>query len=100
MRSHAHPEHTVPLSTPRLYTFTQPGHSLWGLGISGDTPCADHEIAKRIRHLARLDPAKGPTADDIQFAKVDRPSIYTHPLCPNTWRNGTRIGDEQPASGY
>jgi len=133
---------TLPLSTARLYTFTQPGHSLWGvsqpepfnpdclnpatntricggaiafgggvplyrngrivggLGISGDTPCADHEIAKRIRHLARLDPAKGPTADDIQYAKVDRPSIYTHPLCPNTWRNGTRIGDEAPASGY
>src|SRR5688572_19540210 len=88
----------LPLSTARLYTFTQPGHSLWslgqsnlfnadlllapggrgdknqiaggliffgggvpiysdgkivgGLGVSGDTSCADHEIAKRVRDVA------------------------------------------------
>ena len=76
------------------------GHIAGGLGVSGDTPCADHEIAKRIRHLAKLDPAGGPVADDIQYSKADRPSIYTHPLCPNTWRNGQHIGDEPPASGY
>ena len=133
---------TLAFSTARLYTLTQPGHSLWGvaqpeplnpecvdptndvkvcggaiafgggvplyrnrriaggLGISGDTPCADHEIAKRVRHFAGLDPAGGPVADDIQYAKVDRPSIYTHPLCPNTWRNGQHIGDEPAAAGY
>jgi len=133
---------TAAMSTARLYTMTQPGHSLWGvgqpepfnpacldpnsdtkicggaiafggglplyknghivggLGVSGDTPCADHEIAKRVRHMAGLDPKGGPAADDIQYSKVDRPSIYTHPLCPNTWRNGQRIGDEAPAAGY
>ena len=133
---------TLALSTARLYTLSQPGHSLWGvsqpepfnpecldptsdvkicggaiafgggvplyrnrrvaggLGISGDTPCADHEIAKRIRHLASLDPVGGPVADDIQYAKVDRPTIYTHPLCPNTWRNGQHIGEESVAVGY
>jgi len=133
---------TAPLSTARLYTLTQPGHSLWGvgqpepfnpecldpssdrkvcggaiafgggvplyrngrivggLGISGDTPCADHEIAKRIRHFAGLDPKGGPVADDIQFARTDRPTVFTHPLCPNTWRNNLKIGDEAPASGY
>ena len=133
---------TLAFSTARLYTLTQPGHSLWGvsepepfnpqcldptndvkvcggaiafgggvplyknrhvaggLGISGDTPCADHEIAKRIRHLSGLDPAGGPVADDIQYSKADRPSIYTHPLCPNTWRNGQHIGDEPAAVGY
>ena len=131
---------TIALSTARLYTMSQPGHSLWGvaqsepfnpqcldpsndvkvcggaiafgggvplyrnqrivggLGVSGDTPCADHEIAKRIRHLAGLDPAKGPTADDIQYAEADKPSVYTHPLCTNTWRNGQHIGDEAVAS--
>ncbi|MGH8639061.1 MAG: GlcG/HbpS family heme-binding protein, partial [Burkholderiales bacterium] len=94
---------TLSLSTARLYTFTQPGHSLWslgqsntfnahflmppsgpnadrgeilggliffgggvalyrdgriigGLGISGDTSCADHEIAKRVRDAAGLNP--------------------------------------------
>lgn len=76
------------------------GRIVGGLGISGDTPCADHEIAKRIRHFASLDPKGGPAADDIQFTKTDRASVFTHPLCPNTWRNGTRIGDEAAASGY
>lgn len=133
---------TLALSTARLYTLTQPGHSLWGvsepdpfnpdcldpkssekvcggaiafgggvplyknghiiggLGISGDTPCADHEIAKRIRHFAGLEPKGGSATDDITYSKVDRPSIYSHPLCPNTYRNGQKIGDEPPASGY
>jgi uncharacterized protein GlcG (DUF336 family) len=133
---------TLAFSTARLYTLTQPGHSLWGvsqpepfnpacldpnaditvcggaiafgggvplyknghvvggLGISGDTPCADHEIAKRVRHLAGLDPAKGQGADDIQYSSADGPSIYTHPLCPNTYRNGKKIGEEPAATGY
>lgn len=133
---------TAALSTARLYTMAQAGHSLFGavqpepfnpdcldpskkikicgggivfgggvplyknghivggLGVSGDTPCADHEIAKRVRHYAGYDPAKGPMVDDIQYAKADHASIYTHPLCTNTWRNGQRIGDEPPASGY
>lgn len=136
-----------PLSTARLYTLTQPGHSLWGvaqanpfspdclvapgdaektngkicggaipfgggvplykgktrvggLGVSGDTACSDHEIAKRIRHLAQLDPEKGPTADDITFTQADGPSVFAHPLCVNTWRNGQKIGDEANATGY
>jgi len=136
-----------PLSTARLYTLTQPGHSLWGagaanpfnplcggsprdngkgngkvcggsivfggglalykggvrvggLGSSGDTACTDHEISKRIRKQAGLEPQGGSGVDDITYAKADGPSIFTHPLCPNTWRNGQRIGDEPPASGY
>jgi uncharacterized protein GlcG (DUF336 family) len=138
---------TMPLSTARLYTLTQPGHSLWGLaaanpfnpdclsepdrrdrhrgeicggvitfgggvplyrektrvgglGVSGDTACADHEIAKRIRHLAGLDPEKGPGGDDITYSSVDGASAFTHPLCANTWRNGRKIGDEVNAAGY
>jgi uncharacterized protein GlcG (DUF336 family) len=136
----------VPLSTARLYTLTQPGHSLWGisglnpfdpaclapphdsaktdgkvcggtiafgggvplykarrrvgaLGVSGDTACADHEIAKRIRHIAQLDPERGPLADDISYAR-DGASLFTHPLCANTWLNGKKMGDEQRAAGY
>jgi len=136
-----------PLSTARLYTFTQPGHSLnslgqsnlWnpefnappggqgggrhhiaggliffgggvavyqgsrvigGLGVSGDTACADHEMAKRVRDLAGLNPPGGPTVDDITYSSVDLPSVFTHPLCPNTWRNGIFIGNEPPATGY
>jgi uncharacterized protein GlcG (DUF336 family) len=131
---------TLALSTARLYTLTQPGHSLWGvaqpepfnpacldpnvsikvcggaiafgggvplykngrivggLGISGDTPCTDHEIAKRVRHYAGLDPAKGPAADDIKYAAVDGPSIYSHPLCSNTYRDGKKLGEETPGA--
>ena len=65
-----------------------------GLGISGDTACADHEIAKRVRHLAQLDPEKGEFADDIVFTSADGPSPFAHPLCANTWRNGKKLGDE------
>ena len=130
------------LSTARLYTFTQPGHSLWslgqsnlfnshllvapggsgdrnaiaggliffgggvplyaggkivgGLGISGDTSCADHEIAKRVRDLAEMNPAGGPTADDIDYEA----GWFTHPLCINTFKNGMSLGDETEASPY
>ncbi len=134
------------LSTARLYTFTQPGHSLWslgqsnlfdtaflaapgangginqiaggliffgggvalyngnqiigGLGISGDTSCADHEIAKRVRNAAGMNPPGGATVDDITYSSADGASVFTHPLCPNTYRNGTFIGTEANASGY
>jgi uncharacterized protein GlcG (DUF336 family) len=125
-----------PLSTARLYTLTQPGHSLFGagsaapfnagfltdkstgnveggaivfgggvplykggravggLGVSGDTSCADHEIAKRIRKLAGMEPPGGTAADDILYADVDKPSVYAHPVCENTFRDGKFIGNE------
>ena len=136
------------LSTARLYTFTQPGHSLWslaganpfnpqflaptsgfgggqdqiaggmiffgggvplynssghiigGLGVSGDTSCTDHEIAKRVRNAAALNPPGGELVDDITYSSVDGASVFTHPLCLNTYRNGTFIGTEAVATGY
>jgi uncharacterized protein GlcG (DUF336 family) len=134
-----------PLSTARLYTFTQPGHSLWslgqsnlwnpdfnappggqhggthrigggliffgggvplyrgntvigGLGISGDTSCADHEIAKWTRDELGLNPPGGPLVDDIVYSPPDPPSVFAHPQCINTWRNDVRLGDERPES--
>jgi uncharacterized protein GlcG (DUF336 family) len=137
---------TAPMSTARLYTLTQPGHSLagaangnpfnplcagaaddvstgvglvcggtiafgggvglyrgqtrvGGLGVSGDTACADHEIAKRVRQAAALAP-NGLPSDEIVYAPVDGPSVFAHPLCPNTFRDGSKIGDEPPATGY
>lgn len=137
---------SLALSTARLYTFTQPGHSLWslgqsnlfnaallqapgdrsdrgeigggliffgggvplyvngrivgGLGVSGDTSCADHEIAKRVRNLANLNPAGGALADDITYSSADGASVFTHPLCLNTYRNGVSLGSEAVATGY
>ncbi len=138
---------STPLSTALLYTFAQPGHSLFGLnnsnpfnpdflaptggqgggknqiaggiitfgggvplyedsndhhiigglGVSGDTACADHEIAKRVRDLAELNPSGGPTADDIVYTA---PSVFLHPKCLNTFKNGTFVGQETEAPGY
>jgi uncharacterized protein GlcG (DUF336 family) len=135
------------LSTARLYTFVQPGHSLYGLntsnpfdpdalaapgapggqgrridggvitfgggvplyrqgrivgglGISGDTACTDHEIAKRVRDLAGLNPPGGALVDDITYTVPDGASVFTHPKCLNTYRNGVPLGDEAPANGY
>ncbi|MCA1562455.1 MAG: heme-binding protein [Acidobacteria bacterium] len=76
------------------------GEIIGGLGISGDTSCADHEIAKRVRNLAGLNPPGGATVDDITYSPVDGASVFTHPLCVNTWRNGVKIGEELPAAGY
>lgn len=136
----------VPMSTARLYTLSQPGHSLFGiaaanpfdpacmstphemkglgrvcggtiafgggvplyrgkrrvggLGVSGDTACADHEVAKRLRKALHLDPQSGADADDIQYLGVDPPSIFGHPLCINTWRDGKKIGDEKVAGQH
>lgn len=71
-----------------------------GLGVSGDTACADHEIARTIRDMANLNPSKGANVDDIQYSSADGASEFTHPLCPNTWRNGMKIGEAAPARGY
>lgn len=133
---------SMPLSTARLYTLTQPGHSLWGiaasnpfvagdlvppsqgpgsstpriegglisfgggvplyrngkilgaLGVSGDTACTDHETAKRMRSLAGLNPPGGPSKDDITYPSIDGPSVFSHPLCQNTYRDGKFLGNE------
>lgn len=71
-----------------------------GLGVSGDTPCTDHEIAKRVRAMANLVPPGGNFVDDIEYAVAGPPSVYTHPLCRNTWRNGEKIGDAPPEPTY
>jgi hypothetical protein len=53
-----------------------------------------------MRDKAGLNPPGGAFADDIWFTKTDGPSVFAHPLCTNTWRNGKKLGDEAPASGY
>lgn len=72
------------------------GRIIGGLGVSGDTACADHEIAKRVRDLAQLNPTGGPLADDIKYIGVDPPNLLCHSLCINTVRNGDFVGEEAP----
>jgi uncharacterized protein GlcG (DUF336 family) len=71
-----------------------------GLGASGDTSCADHNIAWRVRHALALDYLSGvagvnadPTRpDNIIFDIVPNPfggtgtsaGGFGHPMCPNT----------------
>ena len=71
------------------------GRILGGLGLSGDTACADHETAKRVRAILELNPPGGALADDIVYAEVDGPSVLAHPICPNTYRNGVAINNPQ-----
>ena len=75
------------------------GKIIGGLGISGDTACTDHEIAKRVRDEAGMNPPGGEFVDDIQYS-VEGPSVFAHPLCPNTFKNGSFLGNEAPGSGY
>jgi hypothetical protein len=62
-----------------------------GIGVSGDTSCADHNIAWRTRHMLNLDFVPGGVsgvagrADNINYqGLVPAPSLandFSHPLC-------------------
>jgi len=61
-----------------------------GVGVSGDTSCADHNIAWRTRHNLNLDFVTGGVgpagrADNINyFGHVPVPSLqddFSHPVC-------------------
>lgn len=75
------------------------GYVFGALGISGDTACADHEIARNTRDALNLNPAGGARVDDISYSQESGASPFTHPLCANTYHNGTKVGDELAATG-
>ena len=51
-----------------------------GLGVSGDTACADHAIAYRMRAAAHLDGT--PSPDNIQYLNIgELPHDFLHPHC-------------------
>jgi uncharacterized protein GlcG (DUF336 family) len=64
------------------------GQVIGGLGVSGDTSCADHSIAFRMRRLAGLDGTPGSTgADNIVYYPVGativtlNPGLFAQPHC-------------------
>ena len=68
------------------------GHKVGGVGVSGDTSCADHNIAWRLRHALNLDhlttaKIKGlsaaPRQDNIIYdvAESHSKSGFGHPMC-------------------
>jgi uncharacterized protein GlcG (DUF336 family) len=66
----------------------QSGKVIGGLGVSGDTSCADHAISFRMRHLANLDGTPGGTgADNIVYYPAGstivtlNPSQFAQPHC-------------------
>jgi uncharacterized protein GlcG (DUF336 family) len=74
-----------------------------GLGVSGDTSCADHNIGWRVRHNLGLDHMANTSGvsgdatrpDNIVFDITSNPDGgtgisaggYGHPMCPNTTTN-------------
>ena len=62
--------------------FTPACHLIGGLGVSGDTACADHAIAYRMRHLAGLDHT--PNSDNIVYLENNEmPHDLAHRHCFN-----------------
>jgi uncharacterized protein GlcG (DUF336 family) len=64
----------------------QGGQVIGGLGVSGDSSCADHAIAYRMRHLAALDGIPGGVApgntDNIIYAPIGMPPTgFQQPHC-------------------
>src|SRR5215471_7018100 len=59
------------------------GQVIGGLGVSGDTACADHAVAYRMRQRAGLDGTPGGTgADNITYLAVgELPHDFGHPHC-------------------
>jgi uncharacterized protein GlcG (DUF336 family) len=56
------------------------GQVIGGLGVSGDTACADHAIAYRMRHLAGLDHT--PNSDNIVYLNLgELPHDTAHVHC-------------------
>lgn len=63
----------------------QGGQVIGGLGISGDTACADHAVAFKMRRQAGLDGTPGGAGADniIYLAPGEAPTGLKHPHCTN-----------------
>jgi len=70
-----------------LALYSSQGHILGGLGLSGDTPCADHVKAWKVRHTLKLDaiptgPAPGGNDNMVlDFQNGQSTSGFGHPTC-------------------
>jgi uncharacterized protein GlcG (DUF336 family) len=82
-----------------LALYNSDGKLVGGLGVSGDSSCADHNIAWKVRHALELDYLPGgvsPTGDDnIVYDITDgrSESGWGHPECAS---ESTKIGRALP----
>ncbi len=70
-----------------LALYDTAGNILGALGVSGDTSCADHIIAWKIRHALNLDNVPGgvsPTHDDNIVFDI-APDTHGHPVSAGGW---------------
>lgn len=81
-----------------LPLYASDGKIVGGLGVSGDTSCADHNIAWKVRHLLELDyvpkgvnpvemPGQPPNDNivyDVDPSSGKSASGWGHPECPGT----------------
>ena len=68
-----------------LALYNKAGDIIGGLGVSGDTSCADHNIAWKTRHTLALDavPA-GVSATKDDNVIYDASNGFSHPQCGGT----------------
>lgn len=70
-----------------LALYSRKGQILGGLGVSGDTSCADHVVAWKIRHTLALDAVPmgaSPAHNDNMIFDIQHglsPSGFGHPAC-------------------
>jgi hypothetical protein len=70
-----------------LARYDTAGNIVGGLGVSGDTSCADHIIAWKIPHALNLDNVPGgvsPTHDDNIVFDI-APDSFGHPVSASGW---------------
>ena len=72
-----------------LALYDAKGERVGALGVSGDSSCADHNIAWKTRHALALDYVPGgvgPAQDDniVFLGKTEQPNGFKHPLCGGT----------------
>lgn len=69
-----------------LALYNSHGDLIGALGVSGDTSCADHNIAWRTRHQLKMDHVPGGVAadktDNITYLSAGQaPTGFSHPNC-------------------
>jgi hypothetical protein len=84
-----------------LPLYDESGKLLGAIGVSGDSACADHNIAWKVRHALNLDNVPGgvsPTKDDnivYDISGNKSSSGWGHPECTP---EATEIGKNLPKS--
>ena len=76
------------------------GTLVGGLGVSGDTSCADHVIAWRVRDALNLDNIPGGVStsgdDNLVIADPVEPNTFEHPSCINIGSTVTDLPGDHP----